>query len=387
MHNGPEKTQNPPHEHEEAPLTLDAFYSALAGEALVYSVSRLEPAIIPTDDGDMPVRGLLYTGEAYLTKESIEAQFGGGVYEIRACTLQQDWERKITLEVEGDPKPTHDQYFEFLKDKAVKHAGEGGAFPMGGASRVSRESSSSGPDTVMLQELISSIMQVLPPMLQKKAEDLRSGGDSSSPFDGAPADIRMPRDVALKLMKHLYAPEKPKTRSQFRLGLGLGAALSAIGVETLLEDVVSTLGERLGGSNSGRLMDLPLPVSYGIEEFEKNLPPSWMQPMPGGPVEGVSDPNGHEKWGIPGPTTSDEAPDDTPASSPHSDIMDNIGSYGNEIKAEAMRRWEQIEKEDPERFEDMTRRGLNPGYIFEHFEELFSEFFQSTEKKKNPDEK
>jgi hypothetical protein len=214
-----------------------------------------------------------------------------------------------------------------------------------------------------------------------------------------PADLRMPRDLAHDLLLELYKEkEEPKRDNrQFRVGMGLGAAINMMGVQVLSEDllhmVMNLFSRGGGGAPSRDPLDLirmggiaqpARPIRHGVaippeDPFENS--PGYDEEV-GVAAHHAMDPEQFARW------ARYQEPEPMRASG------ENIGfggippmpDIGPQLREEAQRRWERMGEEQPERAEELKSEGFDVGQLFEHFEELFSDFFPKQAAEPPPDD-
>jgi len=187
----------------------------------------------------------------------------------------------------------------------------------------------------------------------------------------APATISMPRDVAHRMLMAMYAPQKSETNRPFRIGMGVGAAINMMGVEILSEDAEHMISNLFGMMFKRRKNSPQIDITDALRRagFGDGVHPGQAVPAvwpPNDPIAGFDSEHYYDMGGV-------------QAAVPNRDVdgMDipSMPDLGPQLKVEAKRRLEKLEEEDPEKAKKLGGvEGIDQ--IFEHFEDLFGEFFQ-----------
>jgi len=170
-----------------------------------------------------------------------------------------------------------------------------------------------------------------------------------------PAQIAMPRDVAHRLLMELYAPKpEPETTNRpFRVGLALGSAINSMGWQVLGEDVVAMFEDALSKLfNRGSGADLS-------DVYRSAYPVA----QPYDPIENFEMPPGSQDMGDARASWAGKADEDL-----RQQLVDGL-------REDAKRRWAEIQEQDPERAEEINADIGGIEDIFNHFEDLFWDFF------------
>jgi hypothetical protein len=175
----------------------------------------------------------------------------------------------------------------------------------------------------------------------------------------------------------MYGPKEPEpTNRPFRVGMMLGSAINMAGVQVLSEDLLHMLthgvdmfSKRISGKHP---TNPAIPFASVPPVDFKNFANDLYQDIPGGPVraEPTWDPNVHHEPAPPGFGGIPPMPDIGPA-----------------MKAEAVKRWEDLLSKDPDKAKRMQDAGFDVEGLFENFEQLFGDFFpQKPEAPETPEE-
>jgi len=205
-----------------------------------------------------------------------------------------------------------------------------------------------------------------------------------------PADLRMPRDLAHDLLLELYKEkEEPKQDNrQYRIGMGLGAAINMMGVQVLSEDLLHMLTNFFSRGNGrsrpsrdpldliriGGIAQPARPIRHGVaippeDPFENS--PGYDSGF-GVDAHHAMDPDQFARW------AEEQRPEPMRASG--EDIgfsgIPPMPDIGPQMREEAERRWERMQQYAPEKAEEMKAQGFtNVEDLFIHFEKLFGDFF------------
>lgn len=190
--------------------TIEEFYEKYK-DARIYSLSRY--VLFPAAKHPLP--SLVDLSEDQDSWAQIAERYGGGDYILRAM-LEEGWtsdEDSFKFSIPGEPKPRYVDQKPGARDR--------------------------------YQEELSLFMQAALNLAEAFAEISKEKGkddDDSGPMMPAYA----PRVKAFPRLPFAQ-PAKGYSNCSFRLGMGMGAALSAMGMAALSEDLTAMLGETFSG--------------------------------------------------------------------------------------------------------------------------------------------
>ena len=180
----------------------------------------------------------------------------------------------------------------------------------------------------------------------------------------------MPRDVAHRLLMAMYAPQKSETNRPFRIGMGVGAAINMMGVEILSEDVEHMMSNLFDMMFKRRKNSPQIDIADALRDagFGGGVHPGQAMPdvwPPNDPIANFDLEHYYDMGGV-------QAAVPDPGEGMHIPQMPDLGE---QLKEEAKRRLEKLQEEAPEKAEKLGGvEGIE--HIFDHFEDLFGEFFQ-----------
>lgn len=233
MHNGPDSSD------PSTPTTLASFWETHKNEALHYSVSRLGPA----DIGGLPAQGLLYIGDQPMSEEWIKERYGGGTFIARVYTLADNWESSFDFEIPGEPKAVYPfRFFHSDAGEPVEIPGMPPEVPEedpGAPEQVSEADMEKAAFQQALQNLLAGFGQMISIVRSQKSRsicgDCASGEeDEDEPRSAIPV---APYDIAETVFgEQAEAKELETQRHSLSLGMSIGAALTAAGVNAMSQD-------------------------------------------------------------------------------------------------------------------------------------------------------
>ena len=210
-------------------------------------------------------------------------------------------------------------------------------------------------------EAVTQMAQMFAPVFSRILDMVRGPGQQPAaavphirPPQPPPAQIAMPRDVAHRLLMELYAPkpDPDPTNRSFRVGMALGSAINSMGWQILSEDLMAMLNtawDKLFNRGSGADLSDVYRSAYPVAQ-------------PYDPIENFEMPPG-----------SPRVPEGTLGVVPGGEDLRQQLVDG--LREDAKRRWAEIQEQDPERAEKINADIGGIEDIFNHFEDLFGDFF------------
>ena len=198
-------------DEHKATETIEEFYEKYE-DAKMFSLSRF--VLFP--GAKHPLPSMLDVMDEKISEAQIEECYGGGDYIVRAM-LEEGWtsdEDSFKLSVEGEPKPC-----------------------------AAADQCKADPDR-RYQEELALFMQAAMNLAEAFAERSKSQ-DKEDPHMSSVHAYAPPRVRAIPRAAFNPPPSNDYSNRSFRLGMGVGSALSAMGLAALSEDIGSMLGEGL----------------------------------------------------------------------------------------------------------------------------------------------
>jgi len=184
----------------------------------------------------------------------------------------------------------------------------------------------------------------------------RSINNIPRPPHPEPATMTMPRDVAVRALHELYKQKPSKDGRQFRVGMGVGAMINMMGVQVLSEDLFHMVTSLFNRSTAPRPPDL----SDILRDISS--PPVARRPD--------YDPFKHFEM----PPGSQYFPDGVRADLER-EVGEDLGFGDIPSFEEIRRRLQQVKIEDPEKADELHRRGFddhNLENMFDQVEDLLN---------------
>lgn len=229
------------------PTSLEEFWEAHKQDAMAYSVSRINPNFFGFGIPSV----ILYLGFDPISKTTVEEKFGGGTYAARVNKQDGGWDTRYEFMIPGDPKPA------FAASPSQEPPESGVVFEEPRVV-VPEQEESALQDAV--EQLIPHLVTILRSIVDGRGSAEEECEDDEEPMPYAAPAIPEPFEYEL-LRKEAESREKETQQRSMRLGMSVGAALTAAGINAIAGDLIWHFARNIGiiGKSFGKTINRTRP--------------------------------------------------------------------------------------------------------------------------------